>query len=50
MIRTGEFDLSWFQFLYMKEGLRKIRGTSLATDIGEITLIDTFREGISMPM
>lgn len=29
----------------MKEGLRKVRGTSLATDIGEITLVDTFREG-----
>lgn len=29
----------------MKEGLRRVRGTTLPTDVGEITLIDTFREG-----
>lgn len=30
----------------MKEGLRKLKGVNISTEIGEIILCDTYREGI----
>ena len=34
----------------MKEGLRRLRGTAIATDLGEISLCDTYREGKDLSM